>query len=166
MRKVRGLVLLGIVAVAGQPALAQERPALEVFTGGSFARNSNTNFGGWNAAVNANVNSWLGITADFSGHYNDPLSLYTYTFGPHVAIAQDTGLVPYMHATFGAARIAAFGLSDTGFGAYIGGGLDWIPRDYLAVRFLQLDAQLTRISGSNNNGTRLSFGVVWRLGRR
>ena len=163
-------LLCGIVLMAtGAPAMAQDRPIAEVFAGGSFARISSSNFGGWNAAVTGNLNSYLGITADFAGHYNSPVSLYTYTVGPRLSIPQDSGLVPFVQATFGGARLGVSGPSGghtSGFGAYVGGGLDWIPNQRIAVRLMEIDALLTRFSGSNTSGTRISFGVVFRFGRR
>ena len=166
----RRIVLLGllfgaVLLVGGLPALAQGSKA-EVFLGGSFVRNNSTNYGGWNTSITGNVLPWLGVTADFSGHYNSPLHIYTYTLGPRLAVPQDSGLVPFTQATFGVARLGAFGNNASGFGAYIGGGLDYIAREHIAVRLMQIDAMLTRISGSNSSGTRLSFGVVFRLGRR
>src|SRR3990172_5305098 len=78
----RRIVLFGLfgamLLTCGLPAAAQERPQAEVFLGGSFLRQSSTNYGGWSAGITGNVNSWLGVTADFSGHYNSPLSVYTY----------------------------------------------------------------------------------------
>ena len=160
-----GLLCGAVLLMGGLPAAAQGSKA-EVFLGGSFVRKGSTNYGGWNTSITGNFLPWLGATADFSGHYNSPLSIHTYTFGPRLAVPQDSGLVPFTQATFGVARLAALGASANGFAGYIGGGLDWIARDYLAIRLLQLDAQLTRISGNNSSGTRLSFGVVFRLGRR
>ena len=165
MRRISLLGLLGVVLLGGLPAMAQGAKA-EVFLGGSFARNEGTNFGGWNASLTGNMLPWLGVTADLSGHYNSPVNFQTYTFGPRLAVPQDSGLVPFTQATFGVARLKVAGFSDSGFGAYIGGGLDWIARDHIAVRLMQLDAQLMRIGGTNFNGTRLSFGVVFRLGSR
>jgi len=166
----RRIVLLGllfgaVLLVGGLPALAQGSKA-EVFLGGSFVRNNSTNYGGWNTSITGNALPWLGVTADFSGHYNSPLHIYTYTLGPRLAVPQDSGLVPFTQATFGVARRSAFGNNVNGFAAYIGGGLDYIAREHIAVRLMQIDAMLTRISGSNSSGTRLSFGVVFRLGRR
>ena len=166
----RRIILLGLLCgvvllTGGLPAAAQGVKA-EVFTGGSFSRTEGTNFGGWNASITGNMLPWLGVTADFSGLHNSPFSISTYTFGPRLAVPQDSGVVPFTQATFGAARLKSGGISDTGFGAYIGGGLDWIARDYLAIRLMQLDAQLMRIGGNNLSGTRISFGVVFRLGQR
>ena len=159
-------ILLAVISLFGaRPAMAQGSKA-ELFAGASFLRNNSTTYSGWNASVTGNMLPWLGVTADFSGHYNSPLSVYTYTFGPRLAVPQDSGLVPFTQATFGVARLSAFGAHVNGFGAYIGGGLDWVAKEHIAIRPMQIDAQLTRINGSNSSGTRLSFGVVFRLGSR
>jgi hypothetical protein len=156
--------LLGTLLLA-TPAQAQA-PLGEVFLGGSFARNEGTNFGGWNTSVTGNFLPWLGVTGDFAGHYNSPVTIYTYTVGPRLSFQQGSGLAPFTQATFGGSRVTIGGLSESGFGMYIGGGLDWIARDRFAIRLMQLDAQLVRILGSNLNGTRISFGVILRLGAR
>lgn len=160
-----GMLFAAIVLAGERPAMAQGAKA-EIFAGGSFLRNSNTTFSGWNTSITGNMLPWLGVTADVSGHYNSPVRLTTYTFGPRLAVPQDSGLVPFTQATFGVARLSGMGAHVNGFGAYIGGGMDWIASEHIAVRFLQLDAQLTRISGSNSSGTRISFGIVFRLGSR
>jgi len=159
-----GAVLAAIVVAGAQPAMAQGAKA-EIFAGGSFLRRTNT-FNGWNASITGNALPWLGVTADLAGHYDSGLRVSTYTFGPRLAVPQDSGLVPFTQATFGVARLSAGGAHVNGFGAYIGGGLDWIATEHLGVRLMQIDAQLTRISGNNSSGTRISFGVVLRLGSR
>jgi opacity protein-like surface antigen len=35
----------------------------------------NSNFHGWNAAIQMNPNRWLGFKADFSGHYGTPITI-------------------------------------------------------------------------------------------
>jgi hypothetical protein len=160
---VYGLLVAGGLLAGARPAMAQGAKA-EVFLGGSFLRRNST-FSGWNASITGNALPWLGVTADVAGHYNSGLNAHTYTFGPRLAVPQDSGLVPFTQATFGAIRLSGTG-SGNGFAAYIGGGLDWIAKEHIAIRLMQLDAQLTRISGNNSNGTRISFGVVFRLGSR
>ena len=166
----RRMILLGLLCgtvlmAAGAPAMAQA-PKAELFAGGSFLRDNSTTYSGWNTSITGNMLPWLGVTADVSGHYNSPLHITTYTFGPRLAVPEDTGLVPFTQATFGVARLSALGNHANGFAAYIGGGLDWIARPHIAIRLMQLDAQLTRISGNNSSGSRISFGVVFRLGNR
>jgi hypothetical protein len=158
------VVLTVMMLMGTRPAMAQAGAA-EFFGGGSFVRNGST-FSGWNVSGTANLRSWLGITADVSGHTHSPLGIRTYTFGPRLAFAQDSSLVPFTQATFGVARLSALGAHSNGFGAYIGGGLDWWVKDHIGVRLMQLDAQLLRVGGSNSSGTRISFGVLFRLGSR
>jgi len=166
MRKLLLAGMLGTVLLMGSSPLSAQAAKAELFGGGSFARNSGTNFGGWNASVTGNLLSWLGAVADFTGHYNSPVGITTMTFGPRLAAPTDSGLAPFTQATFGVARLSVSGAHANGFGAYVGGGMDWIMRDYLAIRLMQLDAQFIHVNGISNNGTRLSFGVVLRLGRR
>jgi hypothetical protein len=163
---VQVFLLAAIVVACTRPAMAQTPAAskADVFGGVSFVRRTST-FSGWNASVTGNMRPWLGVTADFSGTYNSGVRLQTYTFGPRLAFAQDSTLVPFTQATFGVARFSAAGVpSASGFGAYIGGGMDWYATEHIGIRLIQLDAQLTRISGSNSSGTRISFGVVFKLG--
>ena len=160
---VYGTVLAAFLLAGARPAMAQSKA--DVFGGVSFVRRTNT-FSGFNASVTGNLRQWLGVTADVSSNYNSGLNLQTYTFGPRVAFSQDSSLVPFTQATFGVARLSASGSHVNGFAAYIGGGMDWFATDHIGVRLIQLDAQLTRISGNNSSGTRISFGVVFRLGNR
>lgn len=83
---------------------------------------------GWNGAVQANINPWLGAVADFSGYYGTPITLsaeaqaalkaaginltppkdsfYNFLFGP--VVASRTGrFTAFTHALLGANRVAA-----------------------------------------------------------
>ena len=97
------MLIAAIVLIGTRPAMAQGAKA-EVFGGGSFLRRTNT-FNGWNASITGNMLSWLGVTADLAGHYNSGLHVHTYTFGPRLAIPQDSGLVPFTQATFGVVQL-------------------------------------------------------------
>jgi hypothetical protein len=87
-----------------------------------------TNFNGWNGAVQANLNRWLGVAGDFSGHYGTPVTIssqvqailvqngitglppkatsYSYLFGPVVSSRRDRFTV-FAHALFGANDLSA-----------------------------------------------------------
>lgn len=164
---VHGILFAAIMLLGARPAMAQGSGSkADIFAGGSFVRRTNT-FSGFGASVTGNLRSWLGVTADVSSNYNSGLNIQTYTFGPRLAFAEaDSPLVPFTQATFGVARLSQAGAHVNGFGAYIGGGVDWYATDHIGIRLMQIDAQLTRISGSNSSGTRLAFGVVFRLGSR
>src|SRR4051812_37595892 len=192
MRRLLLGVMLGTALLAGVQPLRAQAAKVEIFGGGSFARNqmvvasptsfqSISNLVGWNASVTGNFLSWLGATADFSGHYNSPVGLTTMTFGPRLSVPSDGGLAPFTQATFGIARLdvkagnavldpATLGLVATqptnGFAAYVGGGLDWVMRNYLATGIIKIEGNFIHVNGISNNGPRLSFGVVLRVGRR
>lgn len=85
-------------------------------------------FNGWSAAAQVNLNRWLGVKADFTGHYGKPLttsaaaqtfltglgvtgfppkvSSYTFLFGPVVS-KQIGRYKPFGHALFGGNRLSS-----------------------------------------------------------
>lgn len=148
-------VLLGCVAFfVTQLIFAQDYPKAEVFGGysylhidtqgitgssldavcndsfgtgacpaGSFA--VHPNFNGWNASIEANVNKWFGIKADFSGHYGTPVTVnsqllsaagitgtlpkaksYSSLFGPVIS-DRNGRLTIYGQALFGVNAVSA-----------------------------------------------------------
>ena len=134
------LVAVGVFFLA-LGAFAQDAPKLELFGGGSlvradtagvsgqtldsfFGRNTGTygvttNYYGWGAEVQGNLNHWLGIVADASGHYGIPvtasstsgisglptLSSYSYLLGP--VLSHRTGrFTPFVHALAGMDRLS------------------------------------------------------------
>jgi hypothetical protein len=61
-------------------------PGVEIFGGYQFTRfEDGPNAHGWNAALTGNLNSWFGVTADFSGVYPSGFNFHTYTFGPKIS---------------------------------------------------------------------------------
>ena len=121
-----------LLVALSTPALAQEPPPVEVFAGYSFVRpNDGGSLHGWNASVAVNINRWVVIVGDFSGHYgsqslqtvisNDPFTvpifidansdanMHTFLVGPKAAITflGNEQLTPFLHVLFGAARLGA-----------------------------------------------------------
>ena len=92
--------LLSTVAFAPHLFAQSETPRYEVFGGYSYSRLADsystlegTRFHGWNASVTKNLNRWLGVVADVSGHYSsesfaegffftNSANLLAYRFGP------------------------------------------------------------------------------------
>lgn len=88
--------------------------------------NVHPNFNGWNVSAQANLNGWLGVKADFSGHYATPLTVtsgaqsvvsdvgvtgfppkatvYSFLFGP-VGYRKIDRVTPFAHALFGGNRV-------------------------------------------------------------
>jgi len=174
--------LIAIAALLlAAPALAQESEAIpkaEVFAGYSYLRADGTNLNGWNASVVANVNSWLGIAADFSGHYHRESTpagtvkenIHSFTFGPHFALRKNPRFTPFAFTLIGVAHesVSTPGTrhSETGFDTDLGGGLDWHASERIAVRLIQANAAIARLGSETKTDLRLSFGVVFHLGRK
>jgi opacity protein-like surface antigen len=93
-------------------AMAQDTPQVEVFGGYSYIKRDATNLDrinthGWNASLAVNVNQWLGVVADASGHYGRleifaaPHRTHTVLFGPRFTYRKSERLAPFAHALFG-----------------------------------------------------------------
>lgn len=95
----RKLIFVGIVVLAmSSLALAQDYKKSEIFGGYSYLRSDVNpdmfigssydstgqggagNLNGWEASYTYNVNSWLGIKADISGHYGENEVDYDYSY--------------------------------------------------------------------------------------
>jgi opacity protein-like surface antigen len=123
MRKLAIAVLFPLFAVA---AMAQTEvgptPKAEAYANYSFARlgaangldNANLNWG-WDTAVAGNVNSWMGLMADFAGHYGkQPIlgtgvdagtNIHSFLFGPRFAYRHYEKATPFFQTLFGVARV-------------------------------------------------------------
>ncbi|MBZ5616766.1 MAG: porin family protein [Acidobacteriia bacterium] len=152
--------LLAILVLLFVPLAAQDFPKAEVFGGYQFTRLEDTvNLNGWNAALNGNVDRWFGITADFSGSYESGSHLYTYMFGPTVSYRTERA-VPFAHALFGGATSSG----ETAFSMGLGGGLDVVLADHLALRLAQADWLMFRSHGiTSKKNVRYSAGIVFRF---
>lgn len=197
MRQSLGFLVLPCLLAL--PLIAQDTPRVEVFGGyqylhagniDSFGHGANTN--GWDTAATVNLNSYLGVTADFSGSYktaNVPgpfggsnsfqahVRVYTYTFGPVVSLNSGGTLKPFAHVLFGGAHLRPNGCvifsgspdecgsgSYSGFAMMLGGGIDVKAGKSVAIRLVQFDwAHLPSGGGGGNNGVRVSTGLVFRF---
>lgn len=184
-----------IIAIAftlfalGSAAQAQI-PSGNVFVGYSYmsadlVSNSRTNLNGWNGSVEGKVLPFIGLVADFSGHYgsaavgqvlcpagtliggpciteNASTNIHSFLFGPRISVS--VGKVrPFAHALLGAAHISesasGFSNSDTSFAYALGGGLDYHLIPLISWR-VQGDLLQTRFFSNTQNNVRISTGVV------
>jgi hypothetical protein len=175
MRKALNAICL--VLLVSLTAMAQAVPKAELFGGYSWAGG---NFHGWNTSVSVNVNRWLGVVADFSGHYGtetdgivrEKQSAHSFLFGPRFALRKSKRVTPFAYALVGGMRFndnitipgQAFSASDTGFNMALGGGLDVKVSERLAIRAFQLDYLRPNFFGEPHNRGRLAFGIVLRFG--
>src|SRR5262245_25658654 len=89
--------------------LSQTDPNIELFGGYSYLRAHDpletVNFNGWNTSATYGFNRWLGLTADFSGHYRSgvDISRTAYLFGPNFKLTPPNSRTTlFSHALVGA----------------------------------------------------------------
>jgi opacity protein-like surface antigen len=119
------------------------------------------NLNGFNVSGTAYFTKHLGITGDFSAHFDtrtdffdtvatqSKFRLYNITVGPQYKFAGSTRFTPFAHALFGIAHrnlqeTVASGSDDftdrtTSFAMNLGGGVDYKLNDRVSVRLFQFD---------------------------
>jgi len=143
---------------------------------------ANTN--GWQASLEGKMFPFLGIVADFDGHYGSqnfpgtvcpvgvppciPASLsanvaeHNVLFGPRFSVSVRK-FRPFAEFEFGVGHVNANAAgSDTSFATAFGGGLDYRLMRIVAWRFQGGYVQ-TRFFGSTQSNARLSTGIVLRF---
>jgi opacity protein-like surface antigen len=172
-----------VLVFAGLSAAQDTVPSFDLFGGYSYFNNDggDVNGHGWEGAGTFHLNDWLGVTADFSGHYGgEEISLisssvdnntHTFLFGPTVSY-RGPKVTPFAHFLLGGARtsseITIFGVStsasDTAFAMAFGGGVDWHAGQNWSIRLGQFDYLPTWFGDGTQNNIRLSAGLVYRWG--
>jgi hypothetical protein len=157
--------ILGVAVAMLMPCAARAQK-VQLFGGYSYLRQDTgagkVNLNGWEASATLK-NTWLGVTADFSGHYGSPFgpsaSVQTFLFGPQLSLPVPF-VSPYLHALVGGARESSGNVSDTAFAAAFGGGIDTHIAPFLSYRLFQVDYLATRFGGRTQNNLRVSTGLV------
>jgi len=163
-----------LLVLLSAPAMAQNSPEAEVFGGYSVYSNGAHKLNGWNASVNGNINHWLGIKGDFSGHYKTKnglrLTLHTFTVGPQLSYRKNRRIVPFAHALFGVAHASAgyqdLAYSRSSFAMNFGGGIDWVVHKNVAIRVIQTGLLVTYLGQDAATDGRISAGIVFRFGSK
>jgi len=158
-------VFPGLLVLLLMPSAARAQK-VQLFGGYSYLRQDTgadkVNLNGWEASATLK-NTWLGVTADFSGHYGSPFgpsaSVQTFLFGPQLSLPVPF-VSPYVHALVGGARESSGNVSDTAFAAAFGGGIDTHIAPFLSYRLFQVDYLATRFGGRTQNNLRVSTGLV------
>ncbi len=171
MRKLACFLVLVVSATV--PVLAQNNSQFDVFGGYSYLHVSpgngrpGANTNGWEGQVTGNLSEYIGVTADFDGHYGSVFGVnghdYNFLFGPTLSYRSDK-VTAFGHVLFGGSHAGASGFSDTAFAWALGGGLDWNWKERFAIRLAQVDYLPTYFGRTTQNNFRYSAGVVFRLG--
>jgi opacity protein-like surface antigen len=180
----RKIALIGLASLLfASVAMAQVPTSGNVFFGYSYYNTNlspidRANANGWEASLEGKVLPWVGIVADFSGHYgsenfpafcpqnpctiNVNVNERNVLFGPRVS-ASFGKFRPFAEAMFGVGHVNADAAgSDTSFATALGGGLDYRLIRPVAWRF-QGDYIQTRFFGTTQNNLRLSTGIVFHF---
>ncbi len=160
----------GLVLFFCLSAFAQETPSGELSVDYSYLRftgdGAGANFHGASASIAGNVNSWLGVVADFGGYGltgGGSETLITYLFGPLLSYRKQEKVTPFVQALFGGATVSG---GASAFAMTVGGGVDVKVREQVAIRVVQAEYLLTRFGSSTQNHARVSAGIVSRFGRK
>lgn len=169
--------------VAPSPAFAQESARGELALGYSFLRDwdlEETFPVGWVASVGLHMNQWVTLVGDVSGHYKsldvgfgEDLSLKEHAFlaGPRARYSW-TSIGIYGQLLLGITHVSVgmkgvgFDVSDSGFTAQTGVGVDFDATPLTAIRF-ETGGRFIRGGDDTGSGNqwRVMFGVVRRIGR-
>jgi opacity protein-like surface antigen len=181
--------MIGLIVLTGSLVFAQDAtPKVQVFGGYSFMRTGTgglsasaldvdlhqypntfgigSNFNGWNAEAQYNIDRWIGIVADFGGEYGTPFTAkaqgvarlpamteYSFLAGPVVSYRAKARITPYVHALFGwdraslaastitgtASPVTSIASTYTSFASVFGGGVDYKISRHFALRLGQVD---------------------------
>jgi Outer membrane protein beta-barrel domain len=185
MRKT-ALIAVLLLLLAGLAA-AQVPTAGNVFIGYSWENASSSalnldlnraNLQGWEASLEGKMVPFLGIVADFSGHYgsegvteltpNGPLNVDVtgheeeVMFGPRVSFSVSK-FRPFAEFEIGVGHMNTNNNgSDTSWATAVGGGLDYRIFRPIALR-VQGDYVSTHFFDTTQENFRLSTGVVFRF---
>jgi len=176
-------VLAFILLAAASLASAQVPTSGNVFFGYSFYNTDlstidRANTSGWEGTLEGKVFPFVGIIADFSGHYgsqnfvgpcppvpgpcgtfNANVTEHNVLFGPRVS-ASVGKFRPFAEGMIGIGHVNVHAAAtDTSFASALGGGLDYKLVRLVSWR-LQGDYVHTRFFDSHQNNLRLSTGIV------
>jgi hypothetical protein len=144
-----------------------EVPKAEIMGGYSYLHSSGTNFNGWKATIVGNVNSWLGIAADFDGFYAGRESEHGITFGPHFSLRKNKKWTPIGFVLVGAAfEKSASGETEHGFATEFGGGLDYELSHRWTIRACDVTGSVTHVGEETHISPKIGVGLILNLGHK
>jgi hypothetical protein len=138
------------------------------------------NLNGYEFSATFKFLPFVGIKADFSGHYatvagSSSGHAQTYLFGPELAFPAKVSpfvhaLVGVGHQSVGAGKSSRNGVpveilspSENAFATALGASIDLHIAPFLSFRAIQLDYLVTRFNSSTQNQPRASTGIVLRF---
>jgi hypothetical protein len=181
----RNVLIAAFMTLCASLATAQVPTSGNVFFGYSYYSTNPSGFdrintNGWEATLEGKWLPFLGIVADFDGHYGSEnfgtppcptsgclsgsvnIAEHNFLFGPRVS-ASVGKFRPFAEFEVGVSHINANAAgSDNSFATAVGGGLDYRIIRPIAWRF-QGDYVHTRFFGTGQGNARISTGIVLRF---
>ncbi|MGH9510617.1 MAG: outer membrane beta-barrel protein [Terriglobales bacterium] len=178
------IVVIALFIFAGA-ATAQIPTKGNIFFGYSYLSadqnsGSHANLNGWNGSLEGKIFPYVGIVADFSGHYgtenfpsactglpdcfitSENAALHNVLFGPRLSVPVGK-FTPFAEAFFGVSHIhgsgSGFSDSRTSFSDALGGGVDYRIIHGIGFR-AEGDLLQTHFFSTTQNDFRLSTGLV------
>ena len=151
-------LLVGLLALTPFVARAQ---GVEAFGGYSYMHvDANPDFStnGWEFSGNFKPVPWIGVVADFDGHYGSGNSIHNFLFGPQVS--WPARVSPFAHVLIGGSHVDSGPFSDTSFAFALGGGIDAQLIPHVSWRVFQGDYLHTHLFGFGQDNARISTGLV------
>ena len=156
-----------------EPDASIELPREQIAAGYSFLNLKGTQFSNLPAGYLVDSNfffgSHLGIQVESGGHWGNNVSIGTVEAGPVIRTRYHR-LTPFAHGNVGFARVTAAGITNFGWGAAMGAGLDLRLTHRFELRLLDLDYVYNGVTFSasspqvDQHGLRYSGGIVWNIG--
>ena len=128
-----------------------------------------------------NVNRWMGVTGEFTGHYRclsgcfwdssiARQKAFTFVVGPRFTLRNSGRVMPWIHALGGVSNISysddsGQDLATTSYAVVAGGGLDF-KAGSVTIRAIQLDVLNHKVGIERRNDLKIGVGVVVGLGRK
>jgi outer membrane protein OmpA-like peptidoglycan-associated protein len=175
------IVAIYLLLLPFAAAYAQEAPApkVDIFAGYSWLDPGGSVGGtklksitqGFGVDGTYNLNRWVGLSADFGGHYGDTDTFTTVMLGPRIKFRQEH-FEPFMHALVGLHRLTIDGLgTNNNVGAILGGGFDIPLTRHFGLRLVEADYAWAHhnfrpaiTQTANLTGVRLRSGIMLSLG--
>jgi hypothetical protein len=186
---VSAIVIVAFLAFVIPISAQENAPKYEVGMGFSFMRShipgssDLSNLNGIQFDTTYNLNRWLGLTGEFTGHKRCLAGCYwdgsvardkafTFAAGPRLSMPRDRRVVPWVHLLGGVSNISYsddFGVDEasTGYAVVAGGGLD-VPINSIIIRPIQVDLIRHKVDAEVRNDLRIGVGIAigWGGGKK
>ena len=136
---------------------------------------------GWQGSIDYNLNPWIGVVVEATGTYKNQgvdgkTSVYTGMAGGQLYPFKHHKITPFGRVLYGAgyyelafpslSPFPSSSITSSSAAWDVGGGVDYFITRNFGIRAIQLDYDKEESFKASRVGYRVSFGVVYRFGRK